>query len=95
MEAPTSGVCRFCGITDAQVDGDKRSWLGASRTVCSAPACIRAHYAERDRAQAEANKARHKRTPAEIHQLMIQERRERRRRNRKGLWRAGKDMEEL
>lgn len=78
------GVCRFCSITEDQIDGDKHCWLGPSRTVCNGPPCVRAHYAERDRAELAKKKANRKRTPAEIHQLMIEERRERRRRGRKG-----------
>lgn len=82
MTAATPGVCRFCGITDDQIDGDKRGWLGPSRTVCNRPSCIRAHYAERDRAEGEDAKKRRKRTPGEIHQFMLEERREKRRRAR-------------
>jgi hypothetical protein len=80
----TPGICRFCRITEDQIDGDKRSWLGPSRTVCNNPSCVRAHYADRDRVEVAAKKSRRKRTSAEIHQLMIEERRERRRRSRKG-----------
>jgi hypothetical protein len=41
---PTSGVCRHCGVTDEQVDGNKLSWHDASRTCCSKYACVKAHH---------------------------------------------------
>jgi hypothetical protein len=37
-----SGVCRFCGCTDAyacELDGDTCMWLDAKHTVCSNPVC--------------------------------------------------------
>lgn len=47
------GVCRFCKVTDAEVDGDKLSWFTRQRDVCSSLPCIRAYNAkqreERDR----------------------------------------------
>jgi hypothetical protein len=86
---PVPGKCHFCGChgdsCKLATGGDDRcTWLGVSRTVCTNPMCIRAHYADRDRVEVAAKKARRKRTPAEIHQLMIEERRERRHRSRKG-----------
>jgi hypothetical protein len=67
---PTPGRCRFCGITEDQIDGDRHRWLGDSRTVCAKPACIRAHYAEADRRKFEDRQRKRKRTPAEIHELI-------------------------
>jgi hypothetical protein len=64
------GRCRFCGITEDQIDGDRHRWLGDSRTVCAKPACIRAHYAEADRRKFEDRQRNRKRTPAEIHELI-------------------------
>jgi hypothetical protein len=75
---PAPGVCRFCGIAEDQVDGDKRRWLGESRTVCDAPACIRAHYAEIDRRKYVDRQKSRKRSPGEIHELIKKERREKR-----------------
>jgi hypothetical protein len=75
---PVPGKCRFCGITEDRIDGDRRCWLGESRTVCNAPACIRAHYAERDRQKYTDRQRSRKRTPGEIHELIKKERREKR-----------------
>lgn len=43
---PTSGICRFCKITEDRVDGNTRSWYGPDRTCCSLPVCIRRHHQE-------------------------------------------------
>jgi hypothetical protein len=43
---PPSGICRFCGITEKNVDGDKRSWYGKDRTCCSQSSCVRQHHEE-------------------------------------------------
>ena len=32
---PAPGICRFCGTTEAEVDGDRLSWLTAERNACS------------------------------------------------------------
>ena len=74
MTAPAPGVCRFCGITDEQIDGDRVRWLGESRTVCSKPACIRAHYAAVDRRKSEHRQRTRKLSPAEIHALILKKR---------------------
>ncbi len=84
MNIPIPGECRFCGVTEDKIDGDKLCWLGPSRTVCNKPGCVRAHYADRDRMAVLARKANRKRTPAEIHAIKLQEARDRRKRNRKG-----------
>jgi len=75
-----AGHCRFCGCSGDSCrlpsgGGDRCTWLDLGRTVCSAPACLRRHS---DAARAAQGKRR-KRTPGEIHALMQQERRERRR----------------
>jgi hypothetical protein len=75
-------VCRYCGIRDEQVDGDRRRWLNRERNLCNAPGCIRQWSAMLDRAVAAANRRPRKRTPAEIHQLKLQEKRDARRRYR-------------
>lgn len=40
----TAGVCRYCGVTDDQVDGNKLSWHDAERTCCSKYACVKKHH---------------------------------------------------
>lgn len=34
-------VCRFCGITEDQVDGDRVRWTNMFHNVCSGPGCVR------------------------------------------------------
>jgi hypothetical protein len=41
-----SGVCAYCGITDAEVDGDRLRWHDANNTCCSKYACVKRHQAE-------------------------------------------------
>lgn len=80
---PVPGVCRFCKVKEDQVDGDKLSWHCTDRTCCSNYACVRQHWAEIDRAKRiRTTTANRKRTPAEIHQLILDEKRAKRRRYR-------------
>jgi hypothetical protein len=73
-----AGVCHFCAITDAEVDGDRVRWLDTWRTVCSQPGCIRQFEAAV--AQWEfAHRGPRKMSPAEVHEL-IREKAKRKRR---------------
>ena len=65
------GRCRFCGITEDQIDGDRHRWLGDSRTgVREAGLHPRPLCAEADRRKFEDRQRNRKRTPAEIHELI-------------------------
>jgi hypothetical protein len=87
MSAITPGVCQFCGITDAQVDGDKVSWLDSARTCCNGYPCRRAHFAALA-ALASAKAARQKAARPkklaswQVHERILEERRVRRRASR-------------
>ena len=35
------GICRFCGVGEDQLDGDKLSWLDDDHTCCSGYACVK------------------------------------------------------
>jgi hypothetical protein len=74
------GVCHFCDVEDAQVDGDHVRWLSTKRNVCNHPGCQRKLQVEVDREQKRQRASRRsgKRTPAEVHQQIMQERRARR-----------------
>lgn len=74
-----SGRCHYCEITDAEVDGDKVSWLGARRTVCSKPGCVARFRADTAREEMRVRPQRRRRTPADIHELKREEARSRRR----------------
>jgi hypothetical protein len=69
----TAGTCRFCRCTEDDPcripGGDSCSWYVATRDVCTAPGCITAYHAELRRKMSR-NK---RRTPAEIHALMKEE----------------------
>ncbi len=86
MTTLTPGRCRFCKCTESNActlpDGDPCSWFAADRTVCTAPACIAAFFIEQRRAMAMADKRAKKRTPGQIHALMQEEKRARRRAQR-------------
>jgi hypothetical protein len=85
MAIHPAGVCQFCKITDAEVDGDRISWLNDKRNCCNGAGCVRAYNAKaRDRA-ADLARATRKRTPAEIDALKKEERAARRRRARQAL----------
>ena len=85
MHQVIAGECRYCRCTEANAchlpDGEVCNWFDQSRTVCSAPACLAAHFREleRERRRREAPMPR-RRSPAEIFALQKQEQRERRRR---------------
>lgn len=70
------GRCRFCGATDAEVDGDRLSWLDQERTCCTKYDCRNKHFAELRRKPARPRR----RTPADVHQLILQERAAKRKR---------------
>lgn len=82
--APTPGTCRFCGCTEDRAcrlpTGEPCSWFDRMRTICNNPACICQYFQAESRAAVEAFKSRpKKRTPADIHLLMLAEKRARRR----------------
>jgi hypothetical protein len=85
-EKPIPGACRFCRCTEANAcrlpDGEACAWFDATRTLCSAPACLAAHFRELERARRRANERPRRRSPAEIIEIRKQEQRERRRRAR-------------
>ena len=73
-------------------EGDTCGWLTAERTVCTALPCLTEwakHLRELERRRREKNR---KRSPAEVHQIIIEERRARRRRsgNDTRQWRKGR-----
>jgi len=37
----TRGICRFCGVGENQVDGDKLRWMDYDHTCCSGYACAK------------------------------------------------------
>jgi hypothetical protein len=76
------GVCQFCSITDAQIDGDKVSWHNGARDCCSRYACVKRYQAQIKGARRAFQAQTRKKSPAEIHELQKQERRERNRRYR-------------
>jgi len=43
--AAQAGVCRYCGATEAQVDGDKLCWLSRARDCCNKYSCRKADAA--------------------------------------------------
>lgn len=47
--ATKAGVCRFCGVTDVQVDGDKLCWMDKDRTCCNKYSCRKQYLAEQRR----------------------------------------------
>jgi hypothetical protein len=73
-----SGVCHFCGVLDEQVDGDRIRWADAHRSVCNQPGCLRRFRIEVDREGQRLRAANRRRTPAEVHEQIMKERRERR-----------------
>lgn len=82
----SAGRCRFCGCTEDNTcrlpNSEPCGWLVRTQDVCNAPRCIRAWQAEQaSKAAAEKLRTR-RRTPAEIHQLILEERRARRRQYR-------------
>lgn len=82
MTAWPAGVCHYCGITDADVDGDRIGWLTPARCVCNQFACRRKFENAKRELARDLRQATRKRTPAEIHELKTKERAAKRRRNR-------------
>lgn len=78
MSAP---ACRFCRCTESDPcripGGDFCSWYVATRDVCTSPGCIIAYHAELRRKA--AVRSPKKRTPGQIHALMMEEKRTKRR----------------
>jgi hypothetical protein len=72
------GVCHYCAIHDEQVDGDRHRWLTAMQNVCDARGCVVQFGADIDRAIALQQRSRKKMSPADVHKLQREERRERR-----------------
>ncbi len=85
-EAAVAGCCRHCGCTELGPcrleDGETCVWLDSTRAVCSAPGCI-VRERQRLRAREARMKAPRRRTPAEVHEEIMREAREKRRRARK------------
>ena len=52
------GVCRHCRCTEADVDGDKRSWVDSTRTCCNSYGCVKAERARKDAALAASSAER-------------------------------------
>ena len=79
----SAGTCQFCKCTEANActipGGDRCSWFDAARTVCTAPACITAYFAQQRRKASEASAKYRKRSPGQIHELMRQEKNARQR----------------
>lgn len=46
---PRRGECQFCKVTEAEVDGDKRSWINTRRDCCNSLPCMRALRAQEQR----------------------------------------------
>jgi hypothetical protein len=78
----SAGVCCFCHCTEDDPcripGGDFCSWYLASRDVCTAPGCITAYHAKQNLLAAQTSRVK-KRTPGQIHALMMEEKRTRRR----------------
>lgn len=77
----TPGMCHFCGITDAEVDGDRVRWFNAWRTVCSKPGCIRQFDAEVARWE-RRHRAPRRLNSAEVHELIREETKQKRKQYR-------------
>ena len=76
------GVCQFCAITDAEVDGNRISWHNGRRTCCSKYDCVKKYHAQIRQARRTFKAAQRKRSPAEIFELQKKERREKNKRHR-------------
>ncbi len=61
------GKCRYCGCTESNAcvlqDGDTCSWHDNTRTVCTAPGCVRQFIADSRRRRP----MRRKKSTAEVH----------------------------
>lgn len=83
--AKFTGVCRFCGCSSSEDEanacntaGGKCHWFDFERTVCSAEPCVREFGRERAKFKAERKERDRKRTPGQVHAMILQERRDRR-----------------
>lgn len=77
------GECHYCHVRDAEVDGDKIAWFRPERDLCNQYGCRRRFESAVMQVQIRmAPRRPPKRTPAEIHELKMQERRDARRRSR-------------
>lgn len=95
---PVSGVCRFCRCTESNPCstppcGEPCAWVDANRTVCSNPSCLRAWGDLKRRADFERKRRLRKRTPAEIHELIMRKKRGRSKQRRLKGVKAGKGGE--
>ena len=79
----SAGQCRFCHCTESNAcklpTGDPCGWMDGTRTVCTAPGCQIAYFAEQRRLMAMSSRATRKRTPGQIHALMQEEKNAKRR----------------
>ena len=82
MRHKFTGVCRFCKCTSSEdesnacnVVGGKCHWFDFARSVCSAEPCLRAWSREREEIKAARKERDRKRTPAEIHQMIMDRKR--------------------
>ena len=80
----TPGVCRYCSCTADNAcrlpDGDTCSWYDKGRTVCTASSCVRQWEAVKKAIRAAARPVR--RSSADIHGLIVAERKARSKRYR-------------
>jgi len=83
---PVPDTCRFCRCDESHAcrlpDGDACAWFDQERTICSAPACLAAHFRELERERRRREQRPRRRTPAEILEIRKQEQRARRKRAR-------------
>jgi hypothetical protein len=90
MSEFTPEICRYCGCTQdtpckvySGGENNTCGWLhGTNHTCCNAPVCESRFYADKRRAESEAKARNRKRTPAEIEELIQEERRQSRRESR-------------
>lgn len=85
---PIPGQCRFCHCTESNACstppcGEPCAWVDRNRTVCSNPSCLRAWGELKRRLEYEARKRNRKKTPAEIHALIVGKQKRGRSRQRK------------
>jgi hypothetical protein len=74
----SAGTCKFCHCTEDDpcriYGGDTCGWNDGTRTVCTAPGCMNAYFAQQRRLMAQSRRSTRKRTPGQIHALMKEER---------------------
>lgn len=76
------GICHYCGVADAQVDGDKVCWLDSTRRICNRPPCIQRFHADLERVAGAVARATRRRNSAEIHELIREQAKQKRRQYR-------------